>query len=580
LKSERYLAEFQKRRQVLISFLEESSSMGIFSAAVQFASGKNPPKALELFERMLAIPFGDMFFVYALIATYLYNKDSIPSDLKGKIRQTWATYTAYRGDTENHWLLYYTSIYLAVQEFRNKDDSAWFNGKSSEENFDDARGWIDNWMNTTTTIGQGEFDSPTYHAVFLTPMLLLYDFAEDPEMKKKAEIMLDYLFADFAVEYLGGIYCGAHSRDYPQNVVEPKTSPMTVWGYLYFGGTEFPLKSRDYGMPLMSTYSGYRLPNIIYDIAIDRNNHYIHTETKRVRNIMRFGLERNPPVYKYTYMTRNYCLGSMQGGILQPIQQHTWDLTYLSNGNHNRVFTVNPCMSGRELGMFFPEEMRVMVEIVSKAHTYYDSEDKWSSSSPYERTFQHKNAIIVLYNVEPGAAWEHIDAFFPKHLEERLVDSSGWIFCREGKTFIAYYPLKPYQWIEDDICFRLRSTERVNGCVLEVASSDEFESIGGFEGFKAKIRFSQPYCEDISNNLTVRHRTFEGDELCFSYDGERLLNGKRIEFGDYQLFKGPFLNSDVGSKKLIITHGSRMRVLDLNELIIEDSEIQQEGCTE
>ncbi len=570
-----YNGEFEARREALIAFTEAHPSMGLSAAAAQFAAKKDVSKAIKLFEEMLEHPFGDMFFVYALMGTYLYNRDKLPDGVKAKVRETWRTYTPYRGDTENHWLLYYTALYLAAQTWPHEDGSTWFNGKSSQENFEEAEGWIDRWVEITTTIGQGEFDSPTYHAVFLAPMLLLYDFASDPTMRKKAEMMLDYLFADFAVEYLQGIYCGAHSRDYPINVVEPKTSPMSIWGYLYFGQTEFPGKSRDFGMPLMATFSTYRLPQIIYSIATDRNNSYIHTETKRVRNIVRLGPERNPPVYKYTYMTKEYCLGSMQGGILQPIQEHTWDVTYISSSPYNRIFTVHPYTSGRELGMFFPEEMKLMVETVSKAHTYYGDENKWSSSSPFEQTFQHKSAIIVLCNIESGTTWEHIDGFFPKDLEDRIEDPSGWIFCLGGNAYIAYYPLRPYRWIEEDICYRLRSPDLKNGCVVEVASADEYSAVGGFEGFCRRIRSNRLDVRNFNETLAVSYTTSAGDKMMFTYDGERLLNGKAVNFKDYKLFNGPFLKGEVGIRKLTITYRDQVRVLDFDKAAILEPKNQK-----
>ena len=34
------------------------------------------------------------------------------------------------------------------------------------------------------------------------------------------------------------------------------------------------------------------------------------------------------PVYKYSYVTPDYILGSSQGGLLQPIQQQTWSLVW------------------------------------------------------------------------------------------------------------------------------------------------------------------------------------------------------------------------------------------------------------
>ncbi len=112
--------------------------------------------------------------------------------------------------------------------------------------------------------------------------------------------------------------------------------------------------------------SGYHPPEMIVRIATDRSVPYVHRERKRVRNVIRFGDELNPPVYKYTYMTADYVLGSLQGGILQPFQQHTWDVTYVSSKPYNTVFTVHPSWSSRELGMFFPEELNVLAEDVDR----------------------------------------------------------------------------------------------------------------------------------------------------------------------------------------------------------------------
>ena len=118
-------------------------------------------------------------------------------------------------------------------------------------------------------------------------------------------------------------------------------------------------------------------------------------------------------------MTADYVLGSLQGGILQPFQQHTWDVTWVSTRPHNTIFSVHPSWSSRELGMFFPEELNVLAEDVDRYKLVYRSPDKWNSSSPYEQTFQHNNVLIVLYNIAAGAQHAHIDGFFPKTLDDR-----------------------------------------------------------------------------------------------------------------------------------------------------------------
>lgn len=556
---------FRARRDSLIRYYVNATHVWHDEVAAKLVSGVNVDTALAHFDRLMNNPGGDMFWSYPFMAAYLYGKDRLPDSLKRKAREVWRTYTVYRGDTENHWLMYYASLYLAAQTWPGEGRSQWYNGKSSSENFKEAEGWINHWMKTTTTIGQGEFDSPSYGVVYLGPMFLLYEFAEDPVMKKKAGMMIDYLLADFAVEYLRGNYCGGHSRDHPEDVLRPRRAAMSAFAWLFFGDAPFMPR----GETLFAAMSSYRLPEIIYRIATDRNQSYVHTETKRVRNKMRHDTLRNPPVYKYTYMTPDYCLGSLHGGILQPIQQHTWDVTWVSSKPFNTLFTIHPYYSGYELGSFFPEEEKLMVDGVVASKSTYDKADKWTGSSPYEATFQHKNAIIVLYDIQPGTHFEHIDGFFPKDLDEQFVDPTGWIFCRDGDVFIAYYPLRPYEWIEEKDNFRLRSRELRNGCILEVSSARE---VGSFEEFKRRIRSTKVEHNSFDKDLTVRYLTANGDRMAFTFPNKRILNGRSVDLKAYKLFDGPYLQAEVGSEKLKMKYKDSYRILDFRRVKIETNE--------
>ncbi len=515
-----------------------------------------------------------MFYSYGAIGTYLRLKDQLPDSLKRKIRQAYKERTMYRGDTENHWVTYYTGLYLAAQTWPNEGRSQWFNGKSSMENFKEAEGWLNQWMRITSTIGQGEFDSPTYFIVFITPILTLYEFAHDPVMKKKAEMMADLLFADYAVDHLKGNYCGGHSRDYPEDIMNPLSAPAALWAWLYFGEpktelwaeTRYHPRYRGGWETVFGATTSYRLPDVIYRIATDRSTPYVATETKRVRNIIRFGLEKNPPVYKYMYMTDSYALGSLQGGILQPIQQHTWDVTYVSEKANNTIFTLHPFYSGKELAMFFPEEQKFLADEVNRYHLVYTDPNKWNSSSPYERTFQYKNAIIVLYNIDKNAHQQHIDGFFPKNLDERIEDPSGWIFCRADSVYVAFYPLKPYQWIEEKVDWRWRSGSLKNGVVVEVGSAHEDAS---FANFRANIAKSKPSAEDFDRTLTVQYKTRHGDVMRFTFDGPRLLNGRQIDFKSYKLFNGPFIQSERGSGIVTMKYKNEGIRLDFNKAAMQ-----------
>jgi hypothetical protein len=567
---------FEERKARLLEEVSAQNETNFYVVLAKVKMGKDTARAFAMLDSLAADrAMGGMFYSYTMMGTYLYLRHILPDSLHRKIRDAFKNRTMYRGDTENHWVMYYTGMYLASQTWPGEDGTQWFNGKSSDENFRDAKGWLEHWMHVTTTIGQGEFDSPTYSTVFITPMLVLYEFAADPVMKRKAQMMLDLLFVDFAAEELGGNYGGGHSRDYPEDIINPLGAPITPFSWLYFGlpGAELwndvRFRPRNQGSweTVFAAIGSYRLPDIIYRIATDRSEAYVHTETKRVRNEIRFSDQMNPPVYKYTYMTPDYVIGSLQGGILQPIQQHTWDVTWLSDKPNNTLFTLHPSYSGKELAMFFPEERKFLAEEVDRYHKIYTDPNKWNSASPYERTFQYKDAIIVLYDIAEGAKHHHIDGFFPKTLDQRFADSTGWIFCKAGKTYIAFYPLKPYAWIEETVDWRWRSMDLKNGVVVQVGAERVY---GSFDRFMAAMRKSRVQKDDFDRSLTVEYTTPAGDRLRFTYGGDRIVNGKKVNFKDYRLFNGPFVTADVGKGIITLKYKERRRVLNFNTASIKD----------
>ncbi len=66
-------------------------------------------------------------------------------------------------------------------------------------------------------------------------------------------------------------------------------------------------------------------------------------------------------------------------------------------------------------------------------------------------------------------------------------------------------------------------------------------------------------------NLEMSYTNLAGDEMSFTYDGQRLLNGKAIDFKSYKLFNGPFLKADVGSGTLEMSYKDMNLFLDFNK---------------
>ncbi len=579
-----YLKEFRQRVEHIKHVYDTSQASGFYQAAVRYALRKNVRQADSMFVEALRVPRGDMFWMFPVIGTYLNGREVMSAETKAVVRNAWKTYAPYRGDTENHWAMYYASLFLAAEQWPNLPGSEWYNGKSSDENREEAKEYLFDWARITTTIGQGEFDSPDYFAEYAISTILLAQYAQDPQVRQLGKMLTEYIFADFAVEHLDGQYLGGFSRIYQPAVYKPLLSTASAFAWLYFGTGE-PTSS---GWIVLPALSGYELPEIIYTIAIDRSKPYVHKERKRVRNVIRYGKEKNPPVYKYTYVTKNYGLGSLHGGILQPIQQHTWGVRYTYGRPYTAIFGLHPYWSGMELGMFFPEEVKTLIADVVASKGTYNNPDKWTSASPFERTFQHKNTLIVLYDIAPGTTAEHINGFFPRNLQERIVDESGWIVCKAGDTYVGWYPLQEYEWKEEfenpanrlnDVGrpvlereketgnWRLRSHKLQNGYVVEVRSKDE---IGSFERFRAELKKRIPKSTLAPGHVAVEYTTLGGDNMQFRFPEDRKLNGVAVDLSRTKLFDGPYLQADVGSQRLTMTYRNKKRVLDFKTLTISE----------
>ena len=517
----------------------------------------------RLQELLKAGPTGDMFWMFPVTSIAYLDRGQLSESARQALRSAWKTYMPYRGDTENHWLLYYTCLYLAVQMWPDQPGESWYTGKSSSENLDEAGRYIESWIKLTTTRGQGEYDSPHYMGVYLLPISYLAAWAKDPAMKKRATMMLDYLIADYAPENLDGIQVGAQSRVYDKQLLEKGGNVSSDFGWLWFGLgrlNEYPAAYAFYYV----LASAYEPPEILKKIATDRSQPYTHYERKRTRNRWRFHDEKNGPVYKTTYVRREYAVGSDQGGVLQPIQQHSWDVTWAAPGKpglQNTFFMLNPHSSLHELQTYFVFSPDAGMEGVVRSKKFYDSPDKFSGGSPYEKILQDRDTLIALYDVPVESRFPHINGFFSKDLSEVREDPSGWIFMRGGDALIACRPLQPYTWkaIEGG-GKRLFSVSPKNGVVVQVAAASEYADLAAFRNAILAL----PLEVKLEPRPSVRFMSLRGKLLEFTYGEDP------VDYANWPLFGGPFLESAVDSEKLIIKYGKMRRTLDFKALTVTD----------
>jgi hypothetical protein len=552
---------------------DQPATFGLGEIAAKLARREDAAACSARLIQLMQAPAGDMFWMFPVTGISYLGRDQLTPAAKAAVREAWRTYFPLRGDTENHWVMYYTTMFLMAQLWPDEPGERWFNGKSSAEITAESKAWLQHWMDLTTTIGQGEYDCTHYLGEYAIPMLYLAAWAADPEMKKRGQMMLDYVLADFAVETLHGLYIGAHARTDDTTVLEKWNALSSFFAWLMLGNCPPPAGYGGWGIFFAAVADHYDLPEVIYRIGTDRAGAYTHFERKRTRHRWRNSDVRNAPVYKTAYVARDYALGSDQGGLLQPIQQHSWDLTWAvpdPRGVHNTIFSVQPYYGAHELMMYFTEMPDYMPAAVTfQGKPTYIAESKLLGGSPYEQIFQQDDTLISLSEIPASAPHRQVNGFFSKDLARVDEDASGWIFAQGGRAYLAYRPLAPYEWrpIEKG-GRRLYSPYPKNGTILQAAAADEFKS---WEEFKTAIR-ALALTIKSEPALQVSFTTLRGRKIECTYGAPPRVDGRTVDHAkEWKLFAGPYLNAEVGSRTLTLTHGQLKRVLDFNTLTITDT---------
>ena len=396
------------------------------------------------------------------------GRDQLSPEAKAAIRDAWRTTRQVRGDTENHWAMYYTSLYLMSELYPNEPAESWYSGKSSEENLAEARGYLIHWMDLTTTVGQGEFNPTHYIGEYTIPMLFLSTWAKDPEMKLRGHMMLDWLFAELAANTLNGVIRGPNSRTDEGSVIERWNALASFFSWLMFGNTPPVAGYGGWGVYFAPLAKNYELPEVIYRIATDRSSDYVQFSRARTRRFWRYSDELSPPIYKLNYLRRDYAVGSTQGILNDAIQGHAWDVTWSEpdpRGKHNTLFSLHPHSSPRAMQSQFATYPEAMIKAVTfEGKPSYDSPDKIVGTSSYERVFQDLDTVVALYDIPAGERFPHINGFFSKDLVKLTEDQSGWIFAQGGRAYLAYRPLAGYHWI--------KYLHRAGGCASTSSCAD------------------------------------------------------------------------------------------------------------
>ncbi|MFA6233385.1 MAG: hypothetical protein WC824_04235 [Bacteroidota bacterium] len=553
-----------ERKDSVIAFFR-NADIGINYAAAtsRVLSPSTREEGLAMLEDLTANVSPDVIERYRMTAVYVRLHELLPDSMCQRIEYIWGHFPVRPFDGEHEEVAYYASLYLMTRF--SKNDAVFFNGKSRTENEQDARAYIIHWMDEVTQQGQREFDSPTYASVMLTSMVLLREFAPDDDMRRRSEIMAQWLIADYAHDYLNGSYCGAHSREHMMSAMNPISSDMSGIGWVYFGDGP-----RLFGREqLFISLSNFEPHPAIIEMATKRSMPYESWERKRCAHSYRSGATKaagkHPEdVVRYTYMDPLYAIGSIPGGLIQPREQHSWDVTWISDNPENpaTLFVMQPYSDPGSLTPFMPQSAELALRTVGLLDPYFGTVTKTVGGSPYEDVFQYKNTLIALYDIGEVARFPVIAGFFPSKTKSLDVDSlhSRWITINTGDVYLAVYPLTPYRLVDGMFGKHFFSSHKRNGVIVQAIGRNV---AGSYEEFKKKVRATKVDTSQFAEKRLVRYTNLAGDKLEFTFGGARSVNGKTPGMKSDLLFDSPLLYSLRGSGRLTVKSSSGDIIIDM-----------------
>ena len=500
--------------------------------------------------------------------------DALPAAAVDRIRRFMTEGVLERGNTENHWLMFYVGNLLAAQRWPDVDVS--WNGLSAAANLAEARRWILGMIERTATNGHHEYDSTGYHAEHVIPLMAVADHAEDEHLKRQARQVVDLLLADMALEFFKGAWAGGHSREgYRQNTWT-RIGPALGLTYLYFGDERGLQTDHLHAYVTPALVSPYRPPPVLAEIAWDRTHPHVVKKTKAPRTIYRHVEREADPVRKYTYMSRSFALGSTQVGLpgppAGPIDLTSWDLTWDGPKHEATIVCNHPYRSPGRFSAFLSGLPQGIGREVGTGKPYLQYPDRLFGASPFEQMAQHEGTIIVTYRIPADDDSPFVSLYLPR--SPAWHERSGWLFADLGAFHVALQPLCPYTWEsiresnasslmvrEGDLIdgWMLRLPGYHPGIILEAVEADE---VASFESYCEARAAASADVDGWPQPGRVAVNTHDGKRLELTYDGDHRVDGEPIDYAAYPLLGSPSVEAPLGSGRVQFRHGDYGHELD------------------
>ncbi len=353
----------------------------------------------------------EMFFLYGSHKSTVKRSD---------LRHIW-----FIQGSENHDMMDLSNAYLALQAVQHLaayKDRKLPDGHIPSEHVKAWEAYYARYALERARNGLFVEISPTYGKWFVGEIVNMFEFAEDPTVKNRMEMLLHLMWADWSIDQLGGVRGGGKTRCYQGKYSQ--SGGMDSWDALGRGltGMEGWYETNHGILSHMALVtSRYELPDVVLDIALNREDTwpFVYRSARPAKLAAKPSDAPKGTGYwmdggggrmlRYSYWTPDYVMGSwMLDSRLDYAAintQNRWQGVIFPTGKNARVY---PQSVGQGNGKTYNQHVAV----------------------------QHRNVMVVAHHPRAKQTGQ-MRVYFPKALRERIVEKDGWVVVKEGNAWLG-----------------------------------------------------------------------------------------------------------------------------------------------
>ena len=170
--------------------------------------------------------------------------------------------------SENHRIINLAIEYLAGQRYPGETFTV--TGLTGAEHLERAKPDILEWITERADLGFFEWHSNVYMLKNITPLLMLAELADDPEIVTAAAMALDLCLVDMAAHNHSGGYTAPRGRTYKKDKMSSLDEDTFGTAKFVFDDTTAQYQSTsDTGVTYFASAQRYRPPQVVVEIALD-----------------------------------------------------------------------------------------------------------------------------------------------------------------------------------------------------------------------------------------------------------------------------------------------------------------------